>query len=819
MVIKDVMVRTIVVSIYKLFFQKALKLVRPKLIGAAFGELPDSGTVRGRPDGNSGKSFEQVAFGVREHLKVGHIDQAFALSSEAISRRPRSLRAHRLHLEVLEQVSVGGVKKSIQKANEGLKRDASILDVLALAEEKLSLGCIEEAFECSSEALSRSPNSAKVRRLHSEILIGLRRFAEAEALLSEHLESNPLDTKAIKLILKCEGLQDNRGAEGRPLDGLIANLAAKAFDSIYVVAVLQYESGDFVSASKSIKSVPAGALVSSNLLSANWQAMTNLGRYDLALQGLKIKLASMEQSESLSSRIEHTLFSQSTYETYARYIEEYPTPNPNGYVVLFDLGHRVANGLMVPITYALLRSGYAVCSAVSSSMPKSPLSEFDGISALIRGDGTAINDRVGGHSTLLNDWVLDWDNGEVSCDGINYFPFFLERISKLGKCYRADLRAPGAQELFDDLLRRSDFGIELCKRLLKLAELGKPIRIAAMDTHFAPWGVVRRWCDSVGKDFGIHMVALSSGYENYFSNLSSIEARTIAVENMTANSTLRHPFLGGAERFEKFLEEDPSVLSGRDDVLQWIKMDRSRTASSNFVQRKVVTDRIKGARESGRKVFAAFGKVLIDFAAPDDRGRVFSDFPEWILFLVEAVERSDALLIVKPHPHEIRREIAMEGVETMRDLLPDTLPDSVIFLDHDAFNSYELAELVDVSFIWNGTISCEFPVLGCPVVAESVWADRDYPVGSHIVRSQKEYMDIIDGKAHVPLSEHTRDRAAAFLRFMGSRDVSIPFKYVRRAGTNKPIGANKLYFGELKQLEREGDPSVDLIVSRFFECL
>ena len=40
--------------------------------------------------------------------------------------------------------------------------------------------------------------------------------------------------------------------------------------------------------------------------------------------------------------------------------------------------------------------------------------------------------------------------------------------------------------------------------------------------------LVRRWCDEVGKHHGIHLVGMSVAYENYFSNLTSLEAKTIA---------------------------------------------------------------------------------------------------------------------------------------------------------------------------------------------------------------------------------------------------------------------------------------------------
>src|SRR5690606_27091075 len=110
---------------------------------------------------------------------------------------------------------------------------------------------------------------------------------------------------------------------------------------------------------------------------------------------------------------------------------------------------------------------------------------------------------------------------------------------------------------------------------------GKPIRIAGIDTHFAPWGVARKWCEVVGVHHNIHLVALSSAYENYYSNLSSLYASTVAVEDMTAQPTLRQPFLGGDYRLNKFINDNPSSMADPEEVIKkWIKIDRSRTGKA-----------------------------------------------------------------------------------------------------------------------------------------------------------------------------------------------------------------------------------------------
>ncbi|OAM77686.1 hypothetical protein A3840_08630 [Devosia elaeis] len=469
---------------------------------------------------------------------------------------------------------------------------------------------------------------------------------------------------------------------------------------------------------------------------------------------------------------------------------------------------------MVPISMVLRRRGYQVFSIVAGRMPKLPGIEASGI---MRSNGYGLGDQPV-TTRLSNQWSIDWDNKIVACDGINHYATFLESMTKVARGGKPRLDDPKQKKAFDDLVRRSDHMLCAAERLVELADkTRKPVRIAAIDTHFAPWGVIRRWCDVVGAKHNIHLIALSASYENYFSNLKTKLATTVSIEDVTAKPDVRHPFLGGSKRFESYLSQHPVSEASVSAAITHIKVDRSQTQANPSAQRQYIISRIEQTRARGGKVFAVFGKVLIDFAAPDDRGHVFADFSEWLRFLVDEVNKTKSLLIVKPHPHELRSEIVRDGVALLRDVLPAELGPNVEFLEHTAFNSYELADLVDCAMIWNGTISAEFPVLGCPVVGESIWSARDYPIGNVHPRSRAEYAALLNGDALPSVGKNLRSKACAFLHFMRSADVAIPFGYVKRGATNEDLGANELYLDQLEKLREFGDPNVERAADRFFE--
>jgi hypothetical protein len=497
-----------------------------------------------------------------------------------------------------------------------------------------------------------------------------------------------------------------------------------------------------------------------------------------------------------------------------------PTPSRiKGFVIIYNLHNQVLAASMVPMIGPLMEQGYPVKAVIAGSVVTNPtgIRAFDRLQGSITPSGAQFVNEAKGD--LAHEWTVDWPAGVVEAEGINYYSYFQERLAQMARVYRSDiLEDPESAARFDDLLRQADVALSLCERTLELArEQGKPVRIAIQGSHFAPRGIIREWCHQVGRKHDVHAVAFSIGYENYYSNLTSLEATTLAVEDLTAQPTVRQPFLGSLHRLEAALAEDPRLDTEPDEeVVSWIVQDRSRVAHSSQGRDDVIR-RSQRARAAGGKVFVALGKVAVDFAAPGDRGFAHADFVEWVNHLVEAVAGTENLLLIKPHPHELREEIVREGVQPLRDLVVPNLPENVVFLDHDAFNTYELADLVDAAFLWNGTAILEFSVLGVPVVPASVWARRDYPVGFEVLGTREEYEQVLRGTRVLSVAPGATRRSATWLRLMRSDHVAIPYAYVRRTATNLDVRAPALDMARLTRLAEEPDPYVDRAASRFFE--
>lgn len=556
------------------------------------------------------------------------------------------------------------------------------------------------------------------------------------------------------------------------------------------------------------------------------RALDDGGQHELAVSLFNDLISTQEHdaeyTHQMRVRDTRRLGLAELYLTANTYVEEVPAPTPaslKGFVLVYNVGNPVLTGLMVPLVQPLMEQGYGLAAVTMGTLKTRPTEncDFDSLQGCVAPDGKSFG---GGYRrNLSHEWRVDWTAGIVEADGINYFSYFQERLSQRAGRYKTNiLTSPESAMGFAALQRRADVALSLCDKLRTLAQYGLPIRVALMDSHFAPQGIIREWCHQAGRAYGVHAIALSVGYENYFSNLTSLEATTLAVEDLTAQPEVRQPYLGGLHRLEACLAENPHLDRDPDDqLMSWVCQDRSSVGDDSSRSRDHVSREVHKVHSAGAKVFVALGKVSIDFAAPGDRGFAHDDFVSWINHLIEAVTGTDNLLLIKPHPHELRQEIVVQGVQLLRELVVPHLPQNVIFLQHDAFNTHELAELIDAAFLWNGTAVLEFSILGVPVVPASVWADRDYPVGLEVLRSRKEYEDVLSGKRALVSSAGVQRRAATFLRLMRSDHVAIPYRYLRRAATNLKIGAPTFDLGRLLELEKSPDPYVQRASSRFFE--
>lgn len=263
-----------------------------------------------------------------------------------------------------------------------------------------------------------------------------------------------------------------------------------------VAAVVLYRCGRYEEAKNYVAKVRSDdPRLGLHIVSLFLYETADLGRHDLSIlayeyRHLNGRLADIKPGIMTGQ----ARYFADIYRYHSEQMSEFQNDDPRGYVIICDHGGPVISGLMVPLGYELRKQGYAVCSAVAGRMPDTPDPHLASVSGRMRTDGRSFVDQPSNHLGLNNDWTIDWKNQIIAADGINHFSTFHESMTKVARGHDPDLTNPAQKNAFDGLMRRADMMLTICKRAEQIAvSSGKPIRMATIDTHFAPWGIVRRW--------------------------------------------------------------------------------------------------------------------------------------------------------------------------------------------------------------------------------------------------------------------------------------------------------------------------------------
>jgi len=190
----------------------------------------------------------------------------------------------------------------------------------------------------------------------------------------------------------------------------------------------------------------------------------------------------------------------------------------------------------------------------------------------------------------------------------------------------------------------------------------------------------------------------------------------------------------------------------------------------------------------------------------------------WINHTVEVCNgNNDILLLVKPHPHELKPQIALDLVDGFNDLITHDVEDNIWLLGHKDINGHALAPYLDLALLYNGSTSLELTAQGIPVVMTSYFGRYDYPVDLHYPESREEYAQYILSKDYKAPDQVVREKAAYLMCYMGTDEISILNQYTKRQLTNDRIGIPTWNTKKIEKLLSEGDPSMRLIADRVTE--
>ena len=219
-------------------------------------------------------------------------------------------------------------------------------------------------------------------------------------------------------------------------------------------------------------------------------------------------------------------------------------------------------------------------------------------------------------------------------------------------------------------------------------------------------------------------------------------------------------------------------------------------------------DRIHAWKASGKKVACAFGKVVCDSSVPYDGGPAHENMKDWLNHTIESVRGSDTLLLLKPHPHELKESIACFLNEQFTDIIETELPENVILLGHRWFDINILTTFLDLGLVYNGTTSVELGVIGIPCILCSHFAPIDYPIGHVTPTSREEYRQYVRFEKPADVDEDFIAKSACWLHCMSGDQITLDYRYHARPITNQVLYPPWWFEEDLEKYFIDGDKNV-----------
>ena len=545
------------------------------------------------------------------------------------------------------------------------------------------------------------------------------------------------------------------------------------------------------------------------------QVLRREGSFDIAkIEYIKLRTDSKTQARKmlLSTEISKIDFLQET----SRILNAVPQPKlPKGIAFLSSQTCFDSLALITPALVELKRKGYAIIN-LNGGMTKDAATGFDFIdkfSGIIPLDVMLLNEE----NTYFNAWNIDWENRRVVAEGINFYQGFYERISTFIRRFHVDINMPLANKTFQYNLLRADMALHVCKKIYSeiVLERNIPVTFISGNTHIPPYSIFR--------DFAMHknheklgFINFNVAYESYFSNVGSKFANTMAVTDMTLYPTLRAPFLARRDQFEKWYSEEKDNKEYLEKAQKQLNVNR--VGNSSIKEELSIITLLKEEKMKGKKIICAFGKVPVDLNVPIDGGNAHTDMSDWISHTVEVCnDREDIILLVKPHPHELKPEIALDLVESFFDLIKVKTGKNIILLDHKEINNFELAPYLDLGILYNGSTSLELVAQGIPVILASYYGKHDYPIDLIYPTSREDYKEFIQNTKYPIPNEELQKKAAFLISYLGTDEISIINRFSLRRLTNDGIGIPSWRNDLIDVLLDIGDEKMKLVANKMVE--
>ena len=398
------------------------------------------------------------------------------------------------------------------------------------------------------------------------------------------------------------------------------------------------------------------------------------------------------------------------------------------------------------------------------------------------------------------EWDTDFKNERACVDGVNLYPEILCTLRALQQRYNLDLDAAETQAMLRDLIASCDTMMAYFNCLHEVALRDrKQVIVCGWETNYVPSSVFAKLCALKEPGGCVRYLDLNRGYMHYFNKNARLSSY-VAFADLTRRNVSSRMIVSREQ-----LEEMPLGRSSLRRARRFMRAAlKKKTHCQRWEERKEVLGLTKDCRRRGNRVYVLFAHLFYDTGVMET-SRSFADMTDWILATIDYFRATNDLLLLKPHPAEIRLDSPRKNpTETLASLTEGKIDARNMRVLHPfTFGICDLAPHTSVGLIWRSSVAIELTYLGVPCVIAGNAPYRDLDL--HYSSSRQDYFRLV-GCPEKPVV--TKEQVNQVMRYIQClRDKHYEVRQIDR-NSWRPAGVKKALDGRDRELKRLVDAIV-----------
>jgi len=401
------------------------------------------------------------------------------------------------------------------------------------------------------------------------------------------------------------------------------------------------------------------------------------------------------------------------------------------------------------------------------------------------------------------DREIDLPGGVAKIDGINFFYEIQCSMQRIYKSYTLDFDDETIVATAHEMIESCSLLLDIYRKIHQYANKeNQKIIFCGWETTYLPNSIFNKLCSESTQKY-VHYVALDRGYMHYFGKERN--ASNIAMANLTKEKVVSRLSITRQELDSYSLSVADQEIADHS-IIKALKESENRIVN-NLQQTKSEVMRTISKFGHNRKIFVLFAHLFYD-APVLDKSDAFQDMQEWIIETIKYFQKSEHLLLLKPHPLEINPfKPQIEPNQRLIDLVKPYLGKENIQLLHPLlFGTKDLISFLDCGLVWRSSVALELTYLQVPTIIAGVPPYQTLDLC--YAQSREHYFELIESSEKIKITEKQKNDVIYYLSYF-EHNKHIYIKQLKRTGNWDFLWMSKHLLSR--------DKNVELLVDQLLE--